>query len=129
MIWNQVHSLLEIAELEAIRENSEKTLEKKRAEESEIIVQVNEYKSCFDGIVNAKNILTKLSKKNGSPPLPKTKKDDVEVKPQPPTKRRPEAPEGRATSVRLRRGCRWRDAHSCGVWEKGPQTPQHHSAN
>jgi hypothetical protein len=50
-------------------------------------VQVNEYKSCFDGIVNAKNILTKLSKKNGSPPLPKTKKDDVEVKPQPPTKK------------------------------------------
>lgn len=73
--------------MEAIKESSEKSLEQKKVEESEIIVQVNEYKSCFDGIANAKNILTKLSKKGGSPPMTKPKKDDVDVKPQQPAKK------------------------------------------
>ena len=82
MTCYQVCILSEIAELKGIKLNFTKSLEQKKAEESEITVQTNEYKSCFEGIVNARNTLTKLSKKNGSPGAAKPKKEDTEVRPQ-----------------------------------------------
>ena len=72
---------LEIHELTTIKENQTQTLQQKQNEETEIASQINEYKSCIDGITNARNVLTKMSKKE-SPAYIKPKKETMpEAKP------------------------------------------------
>ena len=60
--------------------NLRDSLSQKKLEEQGISNQVIEFKSCVEGIVNAKNVLNKMSKKDSPQIFKSNKKDDVESK-------------------------------------------------
>jgi len=58
--------------------NLRDSLSQKKEEEQGISSQVGEYKSCVEGIVNAKNVLSKMNKKDSPQIFKSNKKEDVD---------------------------------------------------